>query len=226
MGLPLLFSALLLTANMSKIHPLFSNDVVNLHIWECSMKWPDVLALCGLCVFVNVGCRQPVEDMPAVDVTVEGDGEFPEYLAGTWKADDGGWEIVFEPNGTISSAVVSLGRVRLKPEQVTTVPMKMGGKGVFEAGPWAVQYSPERRELTVEIVIASFHVELGESVVKGRRMDLFTGTISPDGQSWWASRYGFPEYVADTKKYHDKKLTVDPNANPPEELLFQKVSDK
>lgn len=189
------------------------------------MKWPDAPLLCGLCAFLLVGCRQPVENRPAVDVIVDSGGQFPDYLAGTWKADDSGWEIVFEPNGTISSAVVSLGRVRLKPGQVTTIPMKMGGTGVFEAGPWTVQYSPQRREITVEIVISSFHVELGDSVVKGRTMDLFTGTISPDGQSWWASRYSFPEYVADTKKYRDHKLTVDPNRNPPEELLFRKVSD-
>lgn len=189
------------------------------------MKRLVVLLFCGLSVSLLVGCRQPAENRPAVEVIVDGDGQFPNYLTGVWKADKGGWEIVFEPDGTISSAVVSLGRVRIKPGQVTTVPMKLGGKGVFEAGPWAVQYSHERRELTVEIAIEDFRVELGESVVKGRTMDLFTGTISPDGRSWWANRFSFPEYVADTKKYRNHKLVVDPNDNPPEELLFQKVSE-
>ena len=158
-----------------------------------------------------------------MEVTVDGGGPFPTELAGVWKADSGGWEIVLEPDGMISSAVFGLSRVRMKPGQVTTVPMKMGGKGVFEAGPWAVHYSHERRELTVEIAIASLNVELGGSVIRGRRLELFTGTISPDGQSWWASRFSFPEYVADTKKYRDHKLTVDPNDTQPEELLFQRV---
>lgn len=188
------------------------------------MKQSVFLLLCGLSVLLHGGCRRSVQSQPAVEVTIKGDGQFPEFLVGTWKADKGGWEIVFEPSGTISSAVVSLGRVRIKPGQTTTVPMKLGGKGVFEAGPWAVEYSPERRELTVEIAIASFRAELGDSVVKGRRLDVFTGSISADGRSWWANHFSFPEYVADTKKYRDHKLIVDPNDNPPEELLFQKVS--
>ncbi|MHC4165654.1 MAG: hypothetical protein ACYSWQ_01715 [Planctomycetota bacterium] len=183
-----------------------------------------VLLLSGPCVCLFVGCPPPVEDWPAVEVIIDGGGQFPPELAGVWKADSGGWEIVLEPDGTISSVVVGFTTVRMKPGQVTTVPMRMGGKGVFEAGPWAVHYSPKRRELTVEIAIASFRVELGENVVRGRRLDLFTGTISPDGQSWWASRFNFPEYVADTRKYRDHKLTVDPDDNPPEELLFRKVS--
>ncbi len=188
------------------------------------MKQLILLLLCGLSVFSCSGCHGPAESLPAVEVVIDGDGQFPDFLVGTWKADSGGWEIVFEPDGTISSAVVSLGRVRMKPGQVTTVPMKLGGKGVFEAGPWAVQYSPERRELVVEIAIASFRVELGDDVLKGRTLDIFTGSISADGRSWWANRFSFPEYVADTKKYRDHKLTVDPNDNPPEGLLFQKVS--
>lgn len=182
-----------------------------------------VLLLSGPCVCLFVGCPPPVEDWPAVEVIIDGGGQFPTELAGVWKAESGGWEIVLEPNGTISSAIVGLSRVRMKPGQVTRVPMKMGGKGVFEAGPWAVHYSPERRELTVEIAIANLRVELGGSVVKGRRLELFTGRISPDGKSWWASRFSFPEYVADTKKYRNHKLTVDPNDTPTEELLFRKV---
>ncbi len=188
------------------------------------MKQVTLLLLCGLSLSAWSGCRGPVESQPAVEVTIDGGGQFPDSLVGTWKADSGGWEIVFKPNGTISSAVVSLGRVRMKPGQVTTVPMKLGGKGVFEAGPWAVQYSPERRELLVEIAIASFRVELGINVLKGRTLDIFTGSVSADGRSWWANRYNFPEYVADTKKYRDHKLTVDPNDHPPEELLFRKVT--
>lgn len=189
------------------------------------MKQPALLLLCGLSVFSCGGCHGPAESPPAVEVVIEGGGQFPDFLVGTWKADSGGWEIVFEPNGTISSAVVSLGRVRLKPGQVTTTQMKLGGKGVFEAGSWAVQYSPERRELLVEIAIDSFRVELGDNVLRGRTLDIFVGSISADGRSWWANRFNFPEYVADTKKYRDHKLTVDPNDNPPEEVLFQKVRE-
>ncbi len=188
------------------------------------MKQLVPLLLCGLSVFSHSGCHGSAESLPAVEVVIDGDGQFPDFLVGTWKADSGGWEIVFEPNGTISSAVVSLG-VRMKPGEVTTVPMKLGRKGVFEAGPWAVQYSPERRELVVELTIASFRAELGDDVVKGRRLDIFVGSVSEDGSSWWANHFSFPEYVADTKKYRDHKLTVDPNDTAPEELLFQRVPE-
>jgi hypothetical protein len=189
------------------------------------MKWIAPLLLCCLSILSCSGCHSSAESPPAVEVVIDGDGQFPDSLVGTWRADSGGWEIVFEPDGTISSAVVSLGRVRMKPGQVTTVPMKLGGKGVFEAGPWAVQYSPEQRQLVVEIAIASFRVELGDSAVKGRTLNIFAGSVSADSRMWWANRFSFPEYVADTKKYRDFRLTVDPNDNRPEELLFRKVSE-
>ncbi|MHC4073853.1 MAG: hypothetical protein ACYSWW_11715 [Planctomycetota bacterium] len=189
------------------------------------MKQLTVLLLCALFAFMLSGCQPSAKKEAAVEVTIDGNGQFPDFLVGTWKADKSGWEIVFEPDGTISSAVVSLGRVRMKPGQVTTVPMQLGGKGVFEAGQWTVQYSHERRELAVEIAIADFRVELGDSVVRGRTLDLFVGSVSGDGQSWWANRFSFPEYVADTKKYRDHKLTFNPNDNPPEEIFFQKVGE-
>ena len=189
------------------------------------MKQLLLLLLFSLSVFSHSGCHGSAESPPAIEVVIDGGGQFPDFLVGTWKADSGGWEIVFEPNGAISSVVVSLGRVRMKPGQVIKVPMKLGGKGVFEAGPWAVQYSPERRELVAEIAIASFRAELGGGVVKGRTLDIFAGPVSRDGRSWWANRFSFPEYVADTEKYRDHKLTVDPNDSPPEELLFRKVPE-
>lgn len=183
-----------------------------------------VVLLSGLCICLLAGCAEPPEEGPAVVVSIDGGGRFPVGLAGVWRAEGGGWEIVLEPDGMISSAVVGLIRIRMKPGQVTTVPMKMGGRAVYEAGPWAVHYSPDRRELTVEIAIENLRVEFGKDVLKGRRLDLFTGTISPDGKSWWASRFTFPEYVADTSKYRNRRLTVDPNDAPLEELLFQQVS--
>ncbi|OHB80187.1 MAG: hypothetical protein A2Z25_02420 [Planctomycetes bacterium RBG_16_55_9] len=182
-----------------------------------------VLLLCFLLVCLLGGCQSRVQKEPAVEVTIDGDGVFPDFLVGRWKADRGGWEFVFEPGGTISSAVVSVGRVTMKPGQTTTVPMQMGGKGVFEPGRWAVQYSHAQRELIVEIVIKHFHVELGDNVLRGRTRDFFVGSVSNDGQLWPTERISFPEYIADTKKYPNRKLVFDPNDNARESLLFQKV---
>lgn len=172
------------------------------------------------------GCRNPVRNAKAMDVIIEDGESFPEFLVGTWKAQSGGWEFAFEPDGTLSSAVVSLGRVRIKPGQVTTVPMLMGGEGIFKPGPWTVQYSYEQRQLIVDIKIEDFRVQLGEGVVKGRTQDIFVGAISGDGRLWWAERFSYPEYIADTRKFPNYKLEVERSDVPREGLLFQKVQEK
>ncbi len=188
------------------------------------MKRLLLLFVCSLSAFLFSGCQSPIENTSGVEVIIDGDGQFPAFLVGRWKADKGGWEFVFEPDGTISSAVVSLGRVTMKPGQVTTTPMKLGGKGVFEPGPWTVQYSQEQRELLVEIAIDHFRVELGDNVVQGQTRDFFVGSVSEDGQTWWADQFSFPEYIADTKKHPNYKLAFDPNDNPRDSLIFEKVT--
>jgi len=184
-----------------------------------------VLLVCSVFICLLCGCRNPVRNEKAVDVIIEGGESFPDFLVGTWKAERGGWEFVFEPDGTLSSAIVSLGRVRIKPGEVTTVPMLLGGKGVFKPGPWTVQYSYEQRQLIVDIKIESFRVELGESVVKGSTQDIFVGSISGDGRLWWAERFSYPEYITDTKKFPNYKLTVEASDTPREGLLFQKAQE-
>ena len=160
-----------------------------------------------------------------VEVIIQDGIKFPNFLVGTWKADKGGWEIVFEPDGKISSAVISLGLVRIKPGQITTIPMKPGGKGVFKPGKWTVQYLQKQRELIVEIVIDSFRAELGDDIVQGSTRDFFIGPVSQDGNLWWVERYTFPEYIADTESYHNYKLPFDPNENPWESLIFEKITE-
>ena len=174
---------------------------------------------------VLTGCRSSAGSRDGVEVTVDGDGQFPDFLVGRWKAEEGGWEFAFEPDGKISSATVSIGRAKLQPGRKTTVPMQMGGKGVYKPGLWTVQYSHQQRELIVEIAIDHFRIELGDNVIEGRTRDFFVGSVSEDGKSWWADRLSFPEYVVDTEKYHNYKLPFDPKDNPRESLLFQKVPE-
>ena len=190
------------------------------------MKRSFLLLLCFLFVCLPGGCHNHVSKESAVEVIIDGDGQFPDVLVGRWKADRGGWEFVFEPDGTISSAVVSIGRATLKPGQTTAVPMKLGGKSVYEAGRWTVQYSHAQRELIVEIVIDNFYVELGENVLRGKTRDFFVGSVSGDGQVWPVERISFPEYIADTKKNPNYRLPLDSNENARESLLFQKVLEK
>ncbi len=180
------------------------------------------LIVCFLLVLFLGNCQKHKN---SIEVTIQGSEQFPAFLVGTWKADKGGWEIVFEPDGTISSAVISLGNVRMKPGQTTTIPMKLGGKGVFEPGTWTVQYLHKQRELIVEIVIENFHTELNNEIVRGNTRDFFIGPVSNDGKLWWVERYTFPEYIVDTETYHNYKLPFDPNENPWESLIFEKTTD-
>ena len=178
--------------------------------------------LCGLLVALLHGCQKPSSK---VEVIIAGNAPFPDFLVCTWKADTGGWEIVFEPDGTISSAVVSIGRVRLIPGQVTTVPMQLGGKGVFKPGPWLVRYSHQQRELLVEITINQFRTELGDDILKGSTHDILVGSVSADGRLWWAERFSRAQYIADTKQYHNRMLAFEPGDKPIEGLLFRKVAE-
>jgi hypothetical protein len=186
------------------------------------MKRILLLSVCSLSVLFLGNCHG---DINSVEVIIDNGGEFPSFLVGTWKANNGGWEIVFEKDGTISSAVISLGLVRMIPGQTTTIPMKLGGKGVFQPGIWTVQYLQEQRELIVEIVIDNFHTELGDDTVQGRTRDFFIGPVSQDGTLWWVERYTFPEYIVDTEIYHNYKLPFDPNENPWESLIFEKITE-
>ena len=183
------------------------------------------LSLLLVCVFLLNGCLNTAVNKN-VEVIVDGNGQFPAFLAGKWKTDNGGWEIVLEPDGKISSATVSLGRVTLVPGKVTTVPMELDGKGIFKPGIWTVQYFQDQRELTIEIAIESFRIELGENIIKGNTRDFFIGNVSKDGTLWWAQRFSYPEYTVDTEKFRNYLLPVDPNENPKENLLFQKVPEQ
>ena len=175
-------------------------------------------------IFVFYGCRSGNITQKPVEVIVDGNGQFPGFLVGKWQAEQGGWEFVFEPDGQISSAVVSIGRVTMKPGQTTTVPMRFGKRGVFESGIWTVQYLQEQRKLIVEISIDYFHAELGGNTIEGKTRDFFVGTISPDGSIWWTERYSYPEYTVTTQTYQNYTLPIDPNDNPKESVLFEKIS--
>lgn len=185
------------------------------------MKQLLVLVGCVVLLLGLAGCQNSHRSK-AVEVIIEDGGEFPEFLVGRWKANKHNWEFVFEPDGTISSAVISLGKVRMTPGTTTYVPMKLGGKGVFEPGLWTVQYSKAQRRLAVGISVKRFRAELGKNLIEGSRRDAFIGTVSEDGKQWEAEWYSFPQYVAHTKQRHE--LAVDPNDNPIDVLVFKKTS--
>lgn len=181
-----------------------------------------VLLLIPLCCYLSTiaGCQNADS---GVNVTIEGGGEFPKSLVGRWKADKNRWEFVFEPDGTISSAVIDSGFITVIPSKgVATIPTRMGGKAVYKLGQWTVQYSPKTRELAVEIVVDHLHIDMGPDWLEGTTRDWFVGTVSEDWQEWQARWISFPKYIAYTPE--PGELPVDPN-DTITELLFIKVAD-
>ena len=184
------------------------------------------LWICGLLILpVMGGCTSFVQsERNKAGVTVEEGGKFPEFLAGRWKSNKDGWQIVFEKDGTISSIVHTLGRVRIKAGQATTVPMKKGGKGVFEPGKWTVNYVPSSRELTVSIALKKAYIEVGDNILKCKSTDVFTGKVSEDGKTWDVAWMSFPDYTARSSKQPEARIA--PTYGLSHSLAFEKVAEK
>ncbi|MFZ0033422.1 MAG: hypothetical protein WAK60_00345, partial [Sedimentisphaerales bacterium] len=153
---------------------------------------------------------------------IEGGGQFPAAFAGKWKDKETEWEFVFEPDGTISSAVIDSGFMPVVPSKRIAQKPMIVGKALFKLGQWTVQYSPASRELGVEVVVDFFHIDIGETWLEGNRIDWFTGIVSEDYKTWHATWTSFPTFTAYIPAAH--YLPVDPN-NTVTDLLFEKVAD-
>lgn len=190
------------------------------------MKWQWVLVL-ALWAILPGGCGRPQSShADGAKVIVEGGGEFPGPLAGPWKAQQHGWEFAFEPDGRISSAIISLGRARVVPGQTTTVPTRSGDQGVFTPGPWTVHYVPGSRELTVRITMDHVRVEMAGNIVEGSSTDVFVGPVDPAGQTWRTQWTTFTQYVARTADHASVNLSTDPTYGETKPLIFEKTAGR
>ena len=185
----------------------------------------ELLFLTGCFVLLAAaGCKKPPEaigEKSGVNVIIEGGGEFPEFLAGRWKADKGGWEFVFERDGSISSAVIKDGTIEGKPGKgVTKTTFKQVGTVEYELGVWTVQYTPYNRELVVEVVVDYFKLDVGITTLEGKSRDSFIGPVSEEDGIWEAEWFSFPEHFVLLQK--PQKIPFDPNNNPIDTLVFKK----
>lgn len=187
------------------------------------MKLKQVFLIGGLALLL-MGCHRPLEERASgVKVVVEGGREFPDFLVGRWVADQHGWEIVLARDGRISSAVISLGRVRVTPGQTTTVPTKSGNEAIFTAGLWLVHYEPDTRTLTVKIVMDHVRVEMAGNILEGSSTDVFAGPVSPAGDTWQTEWTTFTRYTAHTPESTSFDMSTDPVYGETEPLLFHKT---
>jgi hypothetical protein len=177
-----------------------------------------LLAGCTAILLGLAGCRGS-----GVNVVINGKGKFPPELAGRWKDSEQNWEFVFKPDGTISSAVIASGLMPAEPaKKIARRPMKVG-EAVFKLGRWTVQYTPETRDLAVEVVVDFFHIDIGTQWLEGHRSDWFVGPVLQDNKTWRAEWISFPTYIAYLPE--PQNLPVDPN-DAITELLFEKVNEE
>ncbi|HNS22077.1 MAG TPA: hypothetical protein PKH24_16350 [Sedimentisphaerales bacterium] len=187
-------------------------------VWFCA-------AICTMMLPVG-GCgRSHHKSVPPIVAMTEDGSPFPAWLAGRWKADRHGWELVFEPDGRIVSAVLSLGRVAVRPGQTTTRQTKESEQAVFTPGPWVVHYDPATSLLTVKIDMEHIRVPMGDNVLEGSSTDTFCGPLSPTMNAWQVQWTTFPHYTARTSEGKSVALATDEACGQAQPLVFVKTPD-
>jgi len=176
------------------------------------MKQLLLLLFCGLYVVLLSGCQGPQESTSEDQKTA-----LPPEIAGTWKARESSWKIVLNPDGTVYSAVIPMGTVEVKPNQVTKVEMKDGQFSTYKAGDCGVEYAPETRELYVCIEMDEIHIVFLDESIDGNSLDRFVGPVSEDGKVWTADHIAIFNY--------GPRFPQDPNDIYAELMIFDKVKD-
>jgi len=182
-------------------------------------------AIAWVTILAAGGCGRPFgRHAGPISVLVEGGGRFPAALAGRWRSDQHGWEFVFEPDGRISSAVISLGRVSVTPGRTTTVPTQSGGQAVFTPGPWTVHYDPGARMLTVKIAMEHVRVPMAANVLEGSSTDVFAGPVLASGDTWQVEWTTFTHYTARADGSTPVDLSTDSTYGEARPLVFTKTN--
>ncbi len=189
------------------------------------MKHAASVVVCLIAAMLPAGCHSPsTQRRSDLNVTVEGGGRFPSELAGTWKADRDGWEMVIEPDGRLSSVVISLGRVRIRPGETETLATHGDGEGFFEPGTWTVHYDPQTTDLTVKIVMRHVRIGMAEAVLEGAGTDVFTGPISGADGIWQAQWTNFGRYLLSMPDGSVSELAADETHGETNALTFERTS--
>lgn len=168
----------------------------------------------------------------SMQVFIEGDGEFPEFMAGKWKSDKRGWVIVFEPDGKISSVVDAIFEEKLMPNRTTKIQGQQGEPGIFELGDCEIYYNPESRQITTSIKIKRAYMEIAGGILDGTCEYFISGNVWEDEKGWDADIHTLLDlnvllpdsnYVGEGVKYeHSGYLRTDPNESY-EHFIFKKV---
>ncbi|RKY09859.1 MAG: hypothetical protein DRP66_01185 [Planctomycetota bacterium] len=166
-----------------------------------------MLLLC-CCGVVFSGCQ---EANRGIEVIVADGTQFPAEMAGKWVVEgkNNFWAMTFEADGTISWCALGMGGFEVVPGKVSRFPTRYGGKGIFKPGKWTVSYDPSLRELSVEVVIEHFHMDLkpGQSL-EGSTTDFLSGPVSEDYTVWeadWFSKEKLVGFTPERKEVPETK---------------------
>jgi hypothetical protein len=163
--------------------------------------WKKFLTL-GLVITVltAAGCQKEhaVSD-PNMQVTLIGTSQFPPQLVGLWWNEEHGWAFRFDRTGRIPEIVHTFGRFIVRSGQPITHPMVDNGTAVIVPGKWFVEYDAKSRQITIEINLDSYDLNIGQNNISGSSRDVFSGTIPEPGQIKWSLNWlMFPENYVTT----------------------------
>lgn len=165
------------------------------------------------CVFISLsGCQEPGKPSEP-DVVPPKLAPLPEHVAGTWQARENDWRIVLDPNGTVASFLVPLGKVSVEPNRTTKVEMKEGSWSTYEGGDCLVKYEPAKRELFVVIEVAKIDIRFFDERIQGNSTDRFIGLVSEDGKKWtadWITQFDYgPRFPQDANDMYGGTVIFD-----------------
>lgn len=172
------------------------------------MKPKVVIAFLTIWLLGSAGCYGPAGRTSA-------GRPLPPEVAGTWQARDSAWRIILSRQGNVSSAVIPMGEVEIRPKKTTRVEMKDGSFSTYMAGDCVVNYTAATRELFVSIEMKKIRVVYMDNVVDGNSIDRFVGPVSADGKVWT------PDLIS-VFDYGPRFPQGDIFAQP---LVFEKVED-
>ena len=150
-----------------------------------------LLVLLSLSLILIVGCNQSAK-VKKNDISQQS----PLEVAGRWKAVGQPCEITLSRDGKVLSAVVAMGAVEIKPNEVTKVEMIDGQFSTYKAGDCTVEYDSAGKVLVVSIVLEYLDIKIGADGFEGSSIEVFTGPVSADGKKWhtiWENVFDYGE---------------------------------
>jgi hypothetical protein len=153
-----------------------------------------LIVLSGCVFLLFSGCQEPNRDENVVDVKViiEGGGEFPQSLAGTWKDQTSEWQVTLAHDGKVVSLVNAIGSsMVIADEGFAEDGPEEGTFLCFVFGLCYTNYNPATRELGVIVTLEDFHMQLPDEVLEADMEYRITGLVSEDGNRWDAKLFNY-----------------------------------